>query len=101
MFQDNQFSESIKESTKLILTSDFNIGGTSILQHVDEESNKISVITLSALLGSIYGLAFIMGIIWVIWLWIRRRAHSATSFKSSNQINSSRTSTIGSLRSEM
>lgn len=54
----------------------------------DETRNKdeISVITLSALLGSIYGMAFIFAIIWITWLYIRKKNQS-TSFKSALPMN--------------
>ena len=50
-------------------------------------STRISIFTLTALLGCIYGLAFILAIVWIIWLWLRRRSMNA--FKSS-QISNSR-----------
>lgn len=52
--------------------------------HKNFTSNQLSIITLSALLGCIYGCAFILASIWVSWLWIKRRKRKGTStFKSS------------------
>jgi hypothetical protein len=36
--------------------------------------NKMSIFTLTALLGCIYGLAFILALIWIIWLYMKRKA---------------------------
>ena len=45
-------------------------------------SNQLSIITLSALLGCIYGVAFIIASTWVGFLWLKRRRKSS-EFKSS------------------
>jgi len=45
-------------------------------------SNQLSIITLSALLGCVYGVAFIMASIWVGWLWFKRKRKAKSSFKS-------------------
>ncbi len=52
--------------------------------HKNFTSNQLSIITLSALLGCIYGVAFIMASTWIGWLWLKRRKRkSESSFKSS------------------
>ena len=48
------------------------IGDTSLAE-ADEKSRQISVVTLSALLGSSYGMAFILAVIWVIVAWAREK----------------------------
>ena len=37
-------------------------------------STQISIFTLTGLLAIIYGLAFIMAFIWILWIWLRKRA---------------------------
>ncbi len=50
--------------------------------HKNFTSNQLSIITLSALLGCIYGVAFIIASTWVGLLWLKRRRKSS-EFKSS------------------
>ena len=38
---------------------------------------RVSLFTLTALLGCIYGLAFILAVVWVIWLYLRRKTLKA------------------------
>ena len=61
---------------------------STVLDHVDEEESRMSVLTLSALLGSIYGLAFVMAVVWVVWIWLKRRSTTAP-YKTAARIQSS------------
>lgn len=78
-------SEMTKELDNFAINSAGNAEQESSSSDDDDAENRskdeISVITLSALLGSIYGLAFIFAIIWITWLYIRKR-NQTTSFKS-------------------
>ena len=72
---------------------------SNVLDHVnEEEASRMSVLTLSALLGSIYGLAFIMAIVWVVWIWVKRRS-TTTPYKTAARITSSRSRDVTSISS--
>ncbi len=89
----NQFISIPSEFTKeLAPTFAVNSAGNTEQKSTGNENHgrdEISVITLSALLGSIYGLAFIFAIIWMAWLYVRRRKQE-TSFKSASLMPSRR-----------
>ena len=36
-------------------------------------STRLSIFTLTTILGCIYGVAFMLAIVWVIWLWRRKK----------------------------
>lgn len=41
--------------------------------HNNQYTNKLSVTSLTIILGCIYGIAFIMALSWIVWLWKRRK----------------------------
>ena len=61
-----------KQSTSTIINS-------IMSQTYFKNSTKLSVYTLTTILGCIYGLAFVLAISWVVWLWMRRRSSYADS----------------------
>ena len=43
------------------------------LSETEKPETKISTATLSILLGTIYGLAFIFAVVWVVWFMLRKK----------------------------
>ncbi len=66
-------SLAVSEDLKLDSNLENSLGDTSLLNK-DQETGRVSVITLSAVLGSIYGLAFILAVVWVLIVWFRKRS---------------------------
>ena len=50
-----------------------------------KETSQLSVYTLTALLGAIYALAFVLAIIWFIWLYVRKK--EPASFRRTRMTN--------------
>lgn len=57
-------------------------------------SSKFSVLTLISLLGLIYGLALVLAIVWILWLYMRRQ-QSTNSMKNLNSRDFNSSNTIG------
>jgi len=68
----------IVSATRARSTSKFT---STYLPESEYSPTKVSLFTLTALLGVIYGLAFILAVVWIVWLYVKRK--SRLSFKRS------------------
>lgn len=57
----------VKSTTSTIIAS------MSRPNSLSNNPTKLSIYTLTTILGCIYGLAFILAISWIIWLWVRKK----------------------------
>ena len=47
---------------------------STYLPESEYSPTKVSLFTLTALLGVIYGLAFILAVVWIVWLYVKRKS---------------------------
>ena len=89
-------NETIKESTSL---PGVFFSGNSGLPSTEQDvptPTRLSMFTLTALLGCIYGFAFLLAIVWIVWLWLRRKPTSS-SYKRSHIDNTRDACSINSM----
>jgi hypothetical protein len=61
----------IVSATRARSTSKFT---STYLPESEYSPTKVSLFTLTALLGVIYGLAFILAVVWIVWLYVKRKS---------------------------
>ena len=57
----------------------------------NDSSTKISIFTLTILLACIYGLAFVLAVVWIVWLWLRKKANmreKSSDYENHNDLSS-------------
>ena len=64
-------SNNIVPSSRARTTSKFT---STYLPESEYSPTKVSLFTLTALLGVIYGLAFILAVVWIVWLYVKRKS---------------------------